>query len=87
MGHPLLLRAEQGDVAEVERGAGRGGRELRGEVGRGREDDAHDVVVGSSSLRAKSSLTRRGLGVDLGFGVLGARDRAAQRLESHADGG
>src|SRR5262249_54816721 len=46
VGYGLLLGAEEGDVAEVE-GLARGGRrELRGEVGCGGEDDAHDVVVG-----------------------------------------
>ena len=83
----LLLGAEQRDVVEPERGTRRARRELGV-----RSSVAVKMMLTMSScvrsLRAKSSFTRRcRLGLDLGFRVLVAGDRAAQRLQLHDERG
>ena len=64
--------------------AGRGGRELGGEVVGGGEDDADEVVVRRRRCaRASPSPARCVLASISAFGVLVARGRAAQRQQSH----
>ena len=85
--HVLLHRAEQRDVVEAERGARRARRELRVEVGRGGEDDAHDII-GSEIVAGEELLDEtRGLRVDLFPRVLVTRNRASHGLQFHDERG
>ncbi len=79
--HPVhdaeLPGAQQRHITKAER-AGRGGRELGGEiVGRG-EDDAHEIIVRDGIAFEHLANQRLRLGVDVGLRVLVEGRRAPQ---------
>src|SRR5262249_47658036 len=85
--HVLLHRAEPRHIVETESSARCTRRELRVEIGRGREDDAHHVVR-REIIAGKELLDETcGLRVDLFPRVLVTRDGAPHGLQFHDERG